>query len=108
MSDKGALTIFTKKTWQWAFPVLFFLSLFVPPVSQDPESKYFLVKGNQGSKTSSASSSLQLPFDVPLSPYTKDGTLVNSINVKLILNCIRWSPRQMINYIAGLYPLHLR
>ncbi|KAM7448607.1 tyrosyl-DNA phosphodiesterase 1 [Porites harrisoni] len=39
---------------------------------QDPESKYFLVKGNQGSKTSSASYSLQLPFDIPLSPYTKD------------------------------------
>ena len=94
--------------WQCAFPVLFFLSLFVLPVSQDPESKYFLLKGNQGSKTSSASSSLQLPFDVPLSPYTKDGTLVNSVNVNLILNCIRWSPRQMANYIAVLYPLHLR
>lgn len=42
------------------------------PKDQDPESKYFLVKGNHGSKTSSASSSLQLPFDVPPSPYTKD------------------------------------
>ena len=90
------------------FLFLFLLSLFVLSVSQDPESKYFLVKGNQGSKTSSASYSLQLPFDVPPSPYTKDGTLVNSINVKLILNCIRWSPRQMANYIAGLYPFHLQ
>lgn len=42
---------------------------------QDPSSKYFHVKGKQQSKEKSSSCSVQLPFDVPPSPYTKDGKL---------------------------------
>ena len=50
----------------------FFPCYFLRP-KQDPDSKYFRVKGKQQSKASCSSCSVQLPFDVPPSPYTKDG-----------------------------------
>ena len=42
---------------------------------QDPESKYFHVKGKQESNEKWSSYSVQLPFDVPPLPYTKDGKI---------------------------------
>ncbi|CAH3145241.1 unnamed protein product [Pocillopora meandrina] len=42
------------------------------PKDQDPESKYFHVKGKQGSNEKWSSYSVQLSFDVPPLPYTKD------------------------------------
>ncbi|KAJ7384711.1 tyrosyl-DNA phosphodiesterase 1 [Desmophyllum pertusum] len=42
------------------------------PKDQDPNSKYLHVKGKQQSNASLSSYSVQLPFDVPPSPYTKD------------------------------------
>ncbi|CAH3145245.1 unnamed protein product [Pocillopora meandrina] len=42
------------------------------PKDQDPERKYFHVKGKQESNEKWSSYSVQLPFDVPPLPYTKD------------------------------------
>ena len=42
---------------------------------QDPESKYFHVKGKQESNEKWSSYSVQLSFDVPPLPYTKDGKI---------------------------------
>lgn len=41
------------------------------PKDQDPDSKYFQVKGKEQNKEISSSFSVQLPFDVPPSPYNK-------------------------------------
>lgn len=40
---------------------------------QDPDSKYFHVKGKEQNKEISSSFNVQLPFDVPPSPYSKGG-----------------------------------
>ena len=48
---------------------------------QDTDTKYFHVKGKQKSSENWSSYSVQLPFDVPPSPYTKDGK-------KLVVRCI--------------------
>ena len=42
---------------------------------QDPESKYFHVKGKRESNEKWSSYSVQLSFDVPPLPYTKDGKI---------------------------------
>ena len=42
---------------------------------QDPNSKYFHVKGKQHGRERHSSCTVQLPYDVPPSPYTKDGML---------------------------------
>lgn len=42
------------------------------PKDQDPNSKYFHVKGKHYSQEHYSSHSVQLPFDVPPSPYTKN------------------------------------
>jgi len=42
------------------------------PKDQIPDIKYFHAKGKQHSNESSSSCNVQLPFDVPPSPYTKE------------------------------------
>ena len=42
---------------------------------QDPDSKYFYVKGKEQNKETASSFSVQLPFDVPPSPYNRGGEL---------------------------------
>ena len=43
--------------------------------SQNPSNKYYHVKGKQRSEALTSKHSIRLPFDVPLSPYTKNGKL---------------------------------
>lgn len=49
--------------------------MFPSSLTQVPDSKSFHVKGKQHSGESFSSYSVQLPYDVPPSPYTKNGVL---------------------------------
>lgn len=42
------------------------------PKDQNPSNKYYHVKGKQRSEALTSKHSIRLPFDVPLSPYTKN------------------------------------
>ena len=50
---------------------------------QDSGETYFHVKGKERSERSPASS-VQLPFDVPITPYSKDGKLFKLFTVEIV------------------------